>query len=121
MQASLSPRSIRRRCFLGTFVAFVLFASLAAAEKADTEKPVAGSIRVAAPPARADLPALAKISFDQALKAAQAAAPGRILKAELEVEGGCLMYSFEIVTPRHTVVEVEIDAGNGAVLGLDKD
>lgn len=69
----------------------------------------------------ADLPALAKISFDDALKAARAAAPGSVIKAELAVEDGNLVYSFEIVGADKTVTEVEIDAGNGKVLDIDKD
>jgi uncharacterized membrane protein YkoI len=42
--------------------------------------------------------------------------PGTVLKAELEVEDGCLMYSFEIVGAGKKITEVEIDAGNGKVL-----
>lgn len=68
-----------------------------------------------------DLPALAKVSFQQALTAALAAAPGSVIKAELEVEDGNLMYSFEIVGADKKITEVEIDAGNGKVLAIDKD
>ena len=69
----------------------------------------------------ADLPALARISFDDAMKAALAAAPGKIIKAELEIEDGNLMYSFEIVGARKAITEVEIDAGNGKVLGTEQE
>jgi uncharacterized membrane protein YkoI len=67
----------------------------------------------------ADLPNLAKISFEAALRTALAAAPGSVIKAELEVEDGNLMYSFEIVGADKKIKEVEIDAGNGRVLDID--
>lgn len=116
-----SLRSSRLLFIVGSLAALVLVTSQANAEKSTAEKPVAGTIRVTKAPKRVDLPALAKISFDQALQAAIAAAPGQVVKAELEVEDGCLMYSFEIVTSKHAIVEVEIDAGNGAVLDIDRD
>jgi uncharacterized membrane protein YkoI len=80
----------------------------------------AGSIRPAGKIKPADLPTLARISFDEALKAALIAAPGKIIKAELEIEDGNLMYSFEIVGAGKAITEVEIDAGNGKVLGTDE-
>ena len=96
-------------------------ASFAGPDREKSEEKRPGSIQLAARPKPFELPALAKISFEQALKTALAAAPGKIVKAELEVEDGCLMYSFEIVTAPKTVTEVEIDAGTGAVLGVDHD
>jgi len=69
----------------------------------------------------AELPALAKIPFADALKTALAAVPGKLLKAELEVEDGGLQYSAEIVTPGKKITEVEIDAGNGRILAIDTD
>ena len=89
--------------------------SFAKEEKASS----AGSIHPAKKVNPADLPALAKISFETALKAALAAVPGNVIKAELEVEDGSLMYSFEIVGADKSITEVEIDAGNGKVLGTD--
>src|SRR4051794_25172843 len=71
------------------------------------EKPSAkGSIRPEGKVKEADLPGLAKISFNDALKAAQAAFAGSVIKAELEVEDGNLMYSFEIVGSDKKVTEV---------------
>ena len=89
--------------------------SFAKEEKASA----AGSIHPAKKVKPADLPALAKIPFETALKAALAAVPGSVIKAELEVEDGSLMYSFEIVGADKSITEVEIDAGNGKVLGTD--
>jgi uncharacterized membrane protein YkoI len=79
-----------------------------------------GSIRPKGEVKPQDLPALAKISFETALAAALKASPGAVIKAELEVEDGNLQYSFEIVGADKAVTEVEIDAGNGKVLGIDK-
>jgi hypothetical protein len=69
----------------------------------------------------ADLPTLATISFQTALVTALEAASGSVIKAELEVENSNLMYSFEIVGPDKKITEVEINAGNGKVLAVDKD
>ena len=85
------------------------------------EKEVKSSIRPTGKVKKENLPTLAKISMAEALKAAMAAAPGSVLKAELEIEDGNLMYSFDIVTDQKTVLEVEVDAGNGKVLDVDKD
>jgi uncharacterized membrane protein YkoI len=87
-------------------------------EKSD-EAPVLGSIRPTGNPKAADLPALTKISLLEAMKDAQAAVPGEVITAELEVEDGNLQYSFDIVGADKKVTEVEIDAGNGKVLGTD--
>jgi uncharacterized membrane protein YkoI len=87
----------------------------------DEKKAPAGSIRPTGTVAPADLPGLAKISFQQALAAALAKAPGSVIKAELEVEDGNLMYSFEIVGANKKITEVEIDAGNGKVLNTEDE
>ena len=90
------------------------------AEKKE-EKKVVASIRPSGHPHPAELPALAKITFQQALDAALAAVPGNVIKAELEVEDANLMYSFEILNSKNKVLEVEIDAGDGKVLDVDAD
>lgn len=102
---------------------FICIASPAARAKdtADEQAMPKGSIRVEHKVKAAALPALAKISFEQALKSALAAAPGSVIKAELEVEDGNLVYSFEVVGSDHSITEVEIDAGNGKVLATDKE
>ena len=107
-------------CVLVPLTTFAADKEVTNEEKKD-EKKVVASVRPAAGLKSADLPALTKITFEQALKAALAAAPGSVLKAELEVEDGNLMYSFEILNAKKKVVEVEIDAGNGKVLDLDED
>lgn len=90
-------------------------------ENSDHDAKVTASIHVEGKHQRAELAEMAKISFDDALKAAEAKVPGTVIKAELEAEHHALMYSFEIVGADKTVTEVEIDAGNGQVLDVDKD
>ena len=90
------------------------------AAKEEKTAPI-GSVRPAGKVASADLPTLAKISFRQATDAALAKVSGSVIKAELELEDGNVMYSFEIVGADRKITEVEIDAGNGKILNVDKD
>ncbi len=83
--------------------------------------PAVGSIRPAGKVPKADRVDMAKISFTKALKIAQAALPGKVVNGALEVEDGNLQYAFEIVGPGRKIGEVEIDAGNGKILGIDHD
>jgi uncharacterized membrane protein YkoI len=91
-----------------------------AAEK-DEAAPATGSIRIAGKVAKADRPAMAKVSFGDALQIAEKTLAGKVLSGVLEVEDGNLQYAFEIVGADKKVGEVEIDAGNGRVLGIDHD
>lgn len=109
------------RKLFGIACAAVLAASLTTSSPAREEKAAVGSIRPAGNIKPADLPSMAKVSFDTAMTAALAAVPGHIIKAELEVEDGNLMYSFEIVGAKKSITEVEIDAGNGRVLGTEQE
>lgn len=79
------------------------------------------STRPPAKTGKADLPGLAKVSQADAEKAALGAKgvpPGAsVAEAELEVEHGCLVWSFDLKLPdKPGVQEVMIDAGNGKVL-----
>jgi hypothetical protein len=111
---------LRILCAASCLAALVIGSALHAADKAEKPAPK-GSIRPTGELKPTELPALAKISFQQATAAALKVAPGGVLKAELEVEDGNLMYSFEIVGADKTITEVEIDAGNGQVLGTEKE
>ena len=102
-------------------VAFSLGLSSAFAEEKAEAPAKTGSIRLAGKVAKADRPALAKISFADALKIAQETLPGKVVTGELEVEDGNLQYAFEIVQTNKKIGEVEIDAGNGKILGVDHD
>ena len=111
------------RLLFAVSCAAALFLALATAGRAaDKEKDAPkGSIRPTGEVKPADLPSLAKITFPQAVAAALKASPGSIIQAELEVEGGTLMYSFRIVGADKKITEVEIDAGNGKVLDTEKE
>jgi Peptidase propeptide and YPEB domain len=70
--------------------------------------------------ADADLPSLAKVSRadaeSTALKAVNVSAAS-VASGELEAEGGCLIYSFDIQIPgKKSIIEVAVDAGTGKVL-----
>lgn len=83
---------------------------------------VHGSIPVAGKTSKPERAAMAKISFDEALQAAHAAQPGKVVNAVLEAEDGSLQYAFEILNPvTGKIDEVAIDAGNGKVLSIDRD
>ncbi len=64
-----------------------------------------------------DLKKMAKISMAAAQKTALAKQPGTVSKSELEVEDGCLVYSFDIkIAGKSGAQEIMVDAGNGKVL-----
>lgn len=80
------------------------------------------SIHVNGKLSKAECARLARISFDDALKDAHAALPGKVVNGELEAEDGGLQYSFEILDPNtQQIAEVEIDAGDGHVLNIDRN
>jgi uncharacterized membrane protein YkoI len=68
----------------------------------------------------ADMQAMAKVSADDAKNAALGAvtvAGASIAKGELEVEDGCLVYSYDVKVPgKMGAEEVYVDAGTGKVL-----
>lgn len=70
--------------------------------------------------AEADLASLAKVTREDAestaLKAVNVSS-ATVSSGELEAEGGCLIYSFDIQIPgKKSIVEVTVDAGTGKVL-----
>lgn len=70
--------------------------------------------------ADAELPALAKVSRAEAESTALQAVKNSgasVASGELEAEGGCLIYSFDIKVPgKKSITEVTVDAGTGKVL-----
>lgn len=63
----------------------------------------------------------AKITMIQALQAAQATVPGRVVKAKLEEEDGYLVYDIRIVTPKGEKVKLYVDPVTAKVLYKDED
>jgi uncharacterized membrane protein YkoI len=64
---------------------------------------------------------MAKVSLDEAVKAALQSVPGNVLKVELEDENGYLVYGVEIAKADKQIADVKIDAGNGKLLKIDND
>jgi hypothetical protein len=64
----------------------------------------------------ASLARRAKITLAQATRAAQTAVSGTALRAGLDNENGCLVYSVEIHSADGKIHDVKIDAGTAAVL-----
>ncbi|MCF3648385.1 PepSY domain-containing protein [Synoicihabitans lomoniglobus] len=86
---------------------------------ADSE--MAGSIAVPRQTPKWQLPALAKLSATDAIEVARAAEPGAVVEVKLKVDDHFLIYEVEIVRADHTMVELAIDAGTGAILEVDED
>lgn len=63
-----------------------------------------------------EMAAAAKVSIDQAIRAASDKATGKIIEAELDWEAGRLLWEVEIVTPEGKTLEVHVDADTGQVL-----
>jgi len=71
---------------------------------------------------KSDLIAMAKVKPEEAKKIAQAEVKGtKILKGGIETEDGCLIYSYHVAHADKSSTEVFIDAGNGKVLGTEKE
>lgn len=64
---------------------------------------------------------LAKITPDQATRAASQAVSGNVGQVELENENGSVVYSVEMVDQSGKHIDVKVDAGNGQVLAQDAD
>jgi hypothetical protein len=78
------------------------------------------STRPASDTSASALPGLAKVTMADARKAALASLKkpsARVVTEDLEIEDGCLVYSFDVKIPgRSGVEEVFVDAGTGKVL-----
>ena len=69
----------------------------------------------------ADLQKLAKISADDAAKAATSAVPGTAGTPQLENDNGNVVYEVEVTATDGTVTEVKVDPGTGDVLAQEID
>lgn len=73
----------------------------------------------------ADLAKLAKVTQANAQSAALKAVTikdASVASGELEAEGGCLIYSFDIKIPdKKSIIEVAVDAGTGKVLSQKRE
>ncbi len=78
------------------------------------------SIRPAKDTAELALPGLAKVSQAAAQKAALSSIKAQsteVVDGELEIEQGCLVYSFDIrISDKSGIEEIMVDAGTGKIL-----
>ncbi len=72
-----------------------------------------------------ELATLAKVTQADAQSAALKAvhiSDANVSSGELEAEGGCLIYSFDIKVPgKKSIIEVAVDAGTGKVLSQKRE
>jgi uncharacterized membrane protein YkoI len=83
------------------------------------------SIKASKTTKKADMPGMAKVSVDDAKKTALGAvnaSGAAITKGGLEVEDGCLVYSYDVKIPgKNGIEEVIVDAGSGKVLKTEHE
>lgn len=103
----------------GALVATLVITGVSFAKSKDTEVHD-GTTRINNQ-VEADFPSLAKVTFDQAVLAAQAKEGGRVLKIELGDENGFLVYEIELVMPDKSILDVKVDAGSGEILATEQD
>lgn len=65
--------------------------------------------------------AAAKVTIDQAIKAASEKVSGKVVEAELEKKHDKLVWEVEVVTAENKVMEVHIDAETGAVIDVEEE
>lgn len=66
-----------------------------------------------------DLVKDAKVTIDQAIKAASEKVPGTVVEAELEKKHGKTIWEVEVLGADGNVTEVHIDAATGAVIDTE--
>jgi uncharacterized membrane protein YkoI len=76
----------------------------------------AGTEKVKGEESKMTLDKLAKISAEKAQSLALQKAPGKILESDLEVENGLLIYSYNIQTNDHRIMEVQTNAKDGSIV-----
>lgn len=61
------------------------------------------------------------LPLEQILARIEARHPGRIVEVELEDKDGLWLYEIEVLTPEGRLIEIELDARTGAILGYEED
>ena len=62
----------------------------------------------------------AKITIDQAVKAATEKTAGKVIEAELEKKDGKVVWEVEVVTTEGKTAEIHVDADSGVVMAEKK-
>lgn len=113
MRKKMLKSLIMGTIFTGLLLTGFAFASTNSQEITDASIKVSDS--------EVSYPDMAQVDIKQAMDTALTEAPGKVLKAGLEDENGFLVYDIEVVTSAQQIMDVKIDAGNGAVLLVEKD
>ncbi|WP_411836992.1 PepSY domain-containing protein [Paracoccus sp. ME4] len=61
------------------------------------------------------------LPLETILAGVEARHPGQVVEVELEEEAGLWLYEVEILTPDGRLIEIELDAGTGDILGYGED
>jgi uncharacterized membrane protein YkoI len=75
-----------------------------------------GSVHAGGKKEKAEMAAAAKVTIDQAAKAATEKTAGKVIEAELEKKHGKIIWEVKTVDAEGTVTETHIDAESGAVI-----
>jgi len=67
-----------------------------------------------------ELPGMAKIDYKKAIEAAKKKTGGEFLSLKLVDDEGFLIYEIVIIDKDNSIVEVEIDAGSGEIVEIEK-
>lgn len=110
----VNGKSCTRWYTLFLFVTILVFVVSGCEEKIKGSIPVTGK-------QTSDFADMAKISMMDALAKAQEKYPGKAIQVELEAENGYLVYQVEIIGADKSIMELAVDAGNGAILGMKKE
>ena len=70
--------------------------------------------------AKAEMASEAKVTIEQAIKAASEKVQGTVIEAELEKKQGKTIWEVEVVTTDGTVMEAIVDSATGAVTSIEK-
>ena len=69
----------------------------------------------------AKMAAEAKVSIDQAIKAATEKVTGKVFKAYVEEEHDTIVWEVYVVTPDGKLMEVHVDAASGNVIDVEEE
>lgn len=105
-----------------TLIAALFVAVPFAASAADGDLKGSCSMKADKLTKKSELMATAKIKPEEAKKIALDEVKGtKVVKGGIETEDGCLVYSYHVAHADKSQTEVFIDAGNGKVLGTEKE
>jgi uncharacterized membrane protein YkoI len=99
----------------GAKICALVFALVLTVAVSGCEKKIKGTIQIKGEKQVA-FAEMARIPLPAAVNSATQKYPGKAIKVELTNLDGYLVYEMEIVTKENTVLDLAVDAGNGAIL-----